>query len=154
MEPGGTLEERADVTRQKLLNYIKFRREEEKMKFKIGTKSTKPQIPGAGDWNVTYVDPTTAVNRFTSIKSAILDERSELLGQSSSVPTIHHTLSKPSLSQTMSNLGIEPYNSEFDIDKQHSSSNNNGNNNNNSNNDNNNSNNNNDNNRVLVVVIA
>ena len=38
MEPGGSLEERADVTRQKLLNYIKFRREEEKLKFKLGVK--------------------------------------------------------------------------------------------------------------------
>ena len=51
MEPGGTLEERADVTRKKLLNYIKFRREEERMKFKIGVKGRKAQIPGAGDWN-------------------------------------------------------------------------------------------------------
>ena len=41
MEPGGSLEERADVTRQKLLNYIKFRRER-KLKLKLGVKGRKP----------------------------------------------------------------------------------------------------------------
>ena len=113
MEPGGSLEERADVTRQKLLNYIKFRREEEKLKFKLGVKGRKPRIPGAGDWDIKYIDPETAVERFSSIKGSILDERSRLLDHSSSTRTVHHTLSKPSLKSTMSNLGLEPYTSDF-----------------------------------------
>ena len=106
------------------------------MKFKIGIKGRKAQIPGAGDWNITYVDPTTAVNRFSSIKSSILDERTEVLGHSSSVPTIRHQLSKPTLSQTMSNLGLASYTSEFDNMQKHISDNSNNNNINNSDNNN------------------
>ena len=77
MEPGGTLEERAEVTRKRILDYTKFRLGEDKLLYELGAKERKPHVPSAGEWNITYVDPQSAVDRFSHIRDSVMEERVE-----------------------------------------------------------------------------
>jgi type IV secretory pathway ATPase VirB11/archaellum biosynthesis ATPase len=77
MEPGGTLEERAEVSRKRLLNYARFRLGEDQLMYELGAKTRAPKVPTAGDWDIEYTDPDSSVNRFSAIRDSVMEERVE-----------------------------------------------------------------------------